>query len=88
MELESLGEDFRIQINKNETRSKRINSDGGGDRAVPHWNRPEAQPLVEDDETDDVDLRDMNTIEGETENERTNTIETPNAKNAADPDQD
>ncbi|KAK9745500.1 hypothetical protein QE152_g6895 [Popillia japonica] len=59
-----------------ETRSKRINRDGDGDRAVPHRNRPEAQPLAEDYETDDVDLRDMNIIEGEKENERTNTIET------------
>ncbi|KAK9708329.1 hypothetical protein QE152_g27285 [Popillia japonica] len=53
-----------------------------------HRNRPETEPLPEDDETNDVDLRDMNTIEGEKENERTNTIETPNAENAADPDQD
>ncbi|KAK9687672.1 hypothetical protein QE152_g36101 [Popillia japonica] len=71
-----------------ETRSKRINRDGDGDRAVPHRNRPEAQPLAEDYETDDVDLRDMNIIEGEKENERTNTIETLHAENAADPDQD
>ncbi|KAK9710823.1 hypothetical protein QE152_g25790 [Popillia japonica] len=67
---------------------KRKNRDGDGDRTVPHGNRPEAQPLAEDDETDDVNLRDMNAIEGEKENERTNTIETPNAENAADPDQD
>ncbi|KAK9685114.1 hypothetical protein QE152_g38289 [Popillia japonica] len=43
-----------------ETRSKRINRDGDGDKAVPHRNRLEAQPLAEDDETDDVDLRDLN----------------------------
>ncbi|KAK9747435.1 hypothetical protein QE152_g5356 [Popillia japonica] len=71
-----------------ETRSKRIIRDCDGDRAVPHRIHLEAQPLAEDDETDDVDLRDMNTIEGEKENERTNTLETPNAENAADPDQD
>ncbi|KAK9675092.1 hypothetical protein QE152_g40642 [Popillia japonica] len=71
-----------------ETRSKGINRDGDGDRPVPHRNRPEAQPLAEDDETDDIDLRDMNIIEGEKENKRTNTVESPNAENAADPDQD
>ncbi|KAK9737104.1 hypothetical protein QE152_g10957 [Popillia japonica] len=46
------------------------------------------QPLVEDDETDGVGLRNMNTIEGEKENESINTIKTPNAENAADPDHD
>ncbi|KAK9711645.1 hypothetical protein QE152_g25330 [Popillia japonica] len=48
----------KIKLIKMETRSKRINRDGDGDRAVPHRNRLEAQPLAKDDETDDVDLRD------------------------------